>query len=198
MRTSKGTLLGLLTLIFSLSMQSVLMAADLWSYPLTPWNKDTISQHCTFRPGYGYHLGDDVYNTQYFPEYTQVKNARWGYVRFAGPATGYGNAVIIESPRKFESSTDPKKWKNPRCQVYGHLKNDSYLQAMKKKIGQTIDRGVIIGRLGNSAENGGYPVHLHYGIRKGNYSKTWVYWGYSSNKKELDNWEHPCDVISKY
>jgi murein DD-endopeptidase MepM/ murein hydrolase activator NlpD len=132
------------------------------------------------------------------PALTPVKNARWGYVRFAGPANGYGNVVIIESPRDFEPSTNPSKWKNPYCQVFAHLRPDSYLAATKAKLGKTIDRGTIVGRLGYSNENGGYAPHLHYGIRKGRYSSTWVYYGYWPTTKVRDQWLKGSTIIKNY
>jgi murein DD-endopeptidase MepM/ murein hydrolase activator NlpD len=192
-------LIGLSTITFLLSTYSILFAGKrYWSYPLTPMDRTTISQYFgNYWSGHGYHLGVDVYNLKKFPVYTKVKNARWGYVRYAGPATGYGNVVIIESPREYESSTNPKKWHHPICQVYAHLTNDSYLKATKKKIGQTIDVGWVIGRLAPTSENGGWPVHLHYGTHKGNYGK-WVYYGYTSNKAELNNWYEPLNILANY
>ncbi len=173
-------------------------AADYWSYPLSSWS---ISRdfgvwvnNWNGAGASGYHLGQDVA----MQALTMVKNARWGFVRFAGPASGYGNAVIIESPREYETSTDPSKWTNPYTQIFGHLRADSYLAATKKLIGKTVDRGVVIGRLGYSSENGGFAPHLHYGIRKGRYSSKWVYFGYSSSKDVLSQWVKPSTVIKNY
>ena len=166
--------------------------ADWWSYPVSGWS---VSQHFgVWRSGYGYHLGDDVLK----PAYTVVRNARWGYVRHVGLHTGYGWVVIIESPREWEPSTDPRTWRNPVCQVYGHLRYDSYLVATKAKLNRLVDRGWVVGRLGTSYENGGWTPHLHYGIRKGCYTTSWVYWGYTTSSAVRESWYHPCTIISQY
>jgi len=179
-------------LLLAICLSHQAQAADWWSNPVTPWN---VSQHFgVWVNGRGYHLGDDVIK----PAYTQIKNARWGYVRHVGYHTGYGWVVIIESPRDYESSTSPSKWEKPRCQVFGHLRNDSYLAATKAKLNKLVDRGWVVGRLGTKEENGGYTPHLHYGIRDGRYSSTWVYWGYTTSSTEKSKWNHPCEYISKY
>lgn len=174
------------------------VAADYWSYPLSSWpvSRDVGKwvNNWNGAGANGYHLAQDIP----MPALTTIKNARWGYVRFVGSVSGYGNVVIIESPRDYESSTDPSKWKNPYTQVYGHLRSDSYLTATQKLIGKTVDGGVVIGRLGYKTENGGFTPHLHYGIRKGRYSSTWVYWGYSSSSAVLDQWVKGNVIIDKY
>jgi murein DD-endopeptidase MepM/ murein hydrolase activator NlpD len=167
-------------------------AADYWSAPLSSWNVNL--GFGSWVNGWGYHLGEDVVK----PAYTQVKNARWGYVRHVGYHTSYGWVVIIESPRDWEASTDPKTWKNPTCQVYGHLRYDSYLTATKSKLNTLIDRGTVIGRLGTSGENGGWTPHLHYGTRKGRYTTSWVYFGYTTSSSVLSQWYKPSSVINGY
>ena len=66
------------------------------------------------------------------------------------------------------------------------------------KTNKIVDRGTVIGRLGSYAENGNWTPHLHYGIRKGRYTSSWVYWGYNTSKKVRDSWYHPCTVIANY
>lgn len=184
--------------VASMLLVQVASAADYWSYPLSSWNVSrdfgVWVNNWDGKGSSGYHLGQDVSKSAL----TTVKNARWGYVRFVGPKTGYGNVVIIESPRDFEPSTNPGTWKNPYCQVLGHLRNDSYLAATKAKLGKTIDRGTIVGRLGYSNENGGYTPHLHYGIRKGRYSSTWVYYGYWPTTQVRDQWLKGSTIINNY
>ncbi|MBM4139887.1 MAG: M23 family metallopeptidase [Nitrospira sp.] len=192
MRT-KMKLISLLIFASLFTFVSHAFSADYWSYPLSPWSPVTRG-FGIWVSGWGYHLGEDVVK----PAYTIVKNARWGYVRHVAPHTKYGWVVVIESPREWETSTDPKTWKNPICHVYGHLRYDSYLAATKVKLNKLIDRGWIIGRLGTSSENGGYTPHLHFGARKGRYTSTWVYWGYSTSSSVLSQWYKPSSVINNY
>jgi hypothetical protein len=167
-------------------------AVDYWSYPRVPWN---VSRHFgTWVSGWGYHLGDDVPA----PAYTSVMNARWGYIRHVGWHTSYGYVVIIESPLDWEPSSNPATWRRPVCQVFGHLRWDSYLSTTKAKVGTMVDRSWVVGHLGTSSENGGYTPHLHYGLRKGRYTSSWAYWGYSTSYAETGKWYHPCAIIPNY
>jgi murein DD-endopeptidase MepM/ murein hydrolase activator NlpD len=202
-KNNKLIITGIFILCLIIMAQQV-QAADWWSNPITPWK---VSQQFGFwvNPS-GYHLGDDISASAY----TKVENSRWGYVRAVKnfPALfdkkgiitkkNYGWVVIIESPREWETSTDPKDWKNPRCQVFGHLRNDEFLAATKAKSGKVVDRGWVVGRLGTTSENGRWAPHLHYGIREGRYSSSWVYWGYTTSATEKNKWNHPCDYIAKY
>lgn len=191
-------MLQLFVFCFCVGLFQSSFAADYWSYPLSSWsisrNFGVWVNNWDGKGSNGYHLGQDISKSAL----TTVKNARWGYVRFAGPATGYGYVVIVESPREYEASTDPSTWKNPYCQVYGHLRYDSYLAATIAKKNKLIDRGWVIGRLGYSNENGGWAPHLHYGLRKGRYSSTWVYQGYSSSSSILGQWSKPSSIIDGY
>ena len=45
------------------------------------------------------------------------------------------------------------------CSLYGHLATQD-LEGLV--LGQTIQQGELIGHLGNSSENGGWPPHLHF------------------------------------
>ncbi len=67
----------------------------------------------------------------------------------------YGPVIILEHP--IESDTDDATF----FTLYGHLSEDS-LQNLK--IGERIARGQAFARVGASAENGGWPPHLHFQI----------------------------------
>jgi murein DD-endopeptidase MepM/ murein hydrolase activator NlpD len=166
-----------------------------WSFPLDgSWNVVQEFGPSTLFPK-KFHLGEDVPRA----EGTQVKNARWGYVRRAQcNVTGYGAVVIIESPRDWEASTNPATWLNPRVHLYGHLKCDARLTSIQGKIGKLIDRGATIGTIGSKSENGGWSPHLHFGVRKGRYVSSWVYWGYTTDYNVYRTWYDPSDTINNY
>lgn len=190
------TIFAIVAIVFLLS--SVAMAADYWSYPFSSVNIPADGKAGGWKywlNGWGWHLGQDILK----PAKTQVKNARWGYVRHVDVHTKFGHVVVIESPRDYEQSTNPSKWKNPICHIYGHLRHDEYLDNTIAKKGKTIDRGTVIGRVGNKSENGGWDAeHLHFGMRNGRYSSTWVYFGYTQDSTVLSKWTKPSNIVNNY
>ncbi len=185
------------TVVFLLS--SVAIAADYWSYPVSSATIAADGKPGGWKywlNGWGWHLGQDLIK----PAKTQIKNARWGYVRHVGEHASFGHVVIIESPREYEPSTDPARWKNPITHIYGHLRHDEYLDKTIAKIGKTIDRGTVIGRIGNKAENGGWSTeHLHFGMRNGRYvASPWVYFGYTTDSNTLSKWKKPSSIVDNY
>jgi len=92
--------------------------------------------------GYGteFHPGIDIS----VPVGTPVKAAGKGVVTYAGWLTGYGNAVIIDHGYGIES-------------VYGH--NSEILV----KVGQSVKRGDIIAKSGNTGRSTG--PHVHFEVR---------------------------------
>ena len=92
--------------------------------------------------GYGseFHPGIDIS----VPVGTPVKAAGKGVVTYAGWLSGYGNVVIIDHGYGIQS-------------VYGH--NSQILV----KVGQTVKRGDIIAKSGNTGRSTG--PHVHFEIR---------------------------------
>ena len=92
--------------------------------------------------GYGteFHPGIDIS----VPVGTPVKAAGKGVVTYAGWLSGYGNAVIIDHGYGIES-------------VYGH--NSEILV----KVGQSVKRGDIIAKSGNTGRSTG--PHVHFEVR---------------------------------
>jgi murein DD-endopeptidase MepM/ murein hydrolase activator NlpD len=87
---------------------------------------------------------------------TSVHAMADGIVSFSGSRGGYGWLIIIDHPGMNLYS------------LYGHLSPSRwYIES-----GKTVEKGQLIGHLGDSDENGGsagnplYP-HLHFGIRTG-------------------------------
>ncbi|MEQ8222574.1 MAG: M23 family metallopeptidase [Candidatus Eremiobacterota bacterium] len=116
-----------------------------------------------------YHTGEDAEGSAGNPVYA-VAN---GIVLYSGKATGYGYCVVLEH-HMFGNFYVRS--------VYGHLRSVD-IQA-----GWTVGQGRRIGILGTKDENGGYPEHLHFGIRKGPESGNWDYWGYEYN---VSSWYNP-------
>lgn len=122
----------------------------------------------------GYHLAEDVGRASEAP----VCAAANGVVRFAALAQlGYGYVVIIE--HKLPPGDPAGQYV---CTVYGHLRKENLTSLGK------VSKGELIGYLSDNPEyNGGY-IHLHFGIRKGQYIETvrgprrggWYYGGYTT------------------
>jgi murein DD-endopeptidase MepM/ murein hydrolase activator NlpD len=77
------------------------------------------------------------------PTGTPVTAAAGGIVRVAGTAAGYGNTVLLDHGRGFETR-------------YGHL------HAIRVAQGQRVERGQPIGLSGNTGRSSG--PHLHYEV----------------------------------
>ena len=87
------------------------------------------------------HKGIDIAR----PNSAAVMAADHGTVEFAGDSGGYGNKVMIDHHNGYKT-------------VYGHL------YSIKAKEGQTISKGMEIGRMGSTGHSTG--VHLHFEVYK--------------------------------
>jgi len=139
--------------------------------------------------GWGIHLGDDC-NAKVD---TPVKAIANGEIIYSAIHSGsikkrnWGNIIII----KHELSKDKKYFS-----LYGHLGK------RLKNQGDKIEAGEIIGYVGkaNSAENGWWKSHLHFGIYTGPWNGE-VLPGYYKEKQkrtELSYWENPTEWIMRY
>lgn len=126
-----------------------------------------------------YHLGEDAKGAAG----TSVYAAANGRVMYSGTASGYGGIVVVES--YMPSGTD----RYVRF-VYGHL-NPATIPV---SVGWDIGRGRYLGKLGTSAQNGGWAPHLHFGVRKGNHTGAWQYQGYGT-ASDRNNWLDPTNFI---
>lgn len=101
--------------------------------------------------GYGYRL-DPVYGTSKFhegmdfaaPIGTPVYATGNGTVSFAGWQRGYGNLIVIDHGYNYASR-------------YAHLSK------IGVRVGQKVERGEMIGEVGNTGKSTG--PHLHYEVR---------------------------------
>ncbi|MDY0185240.1 MAG: peptidoglycan DD-metalloendopeptidase family protein [Desulfuromonadaceae bacterium] len=87
-----------------------------------------------------FHYGIDIANQIGTP----IMATAAGEVIFAGTNGGYGKMVKIKHPDDYTS-------------IFGHLKN------FKVRTGDMVERGAIIGTMGNSGRSTG--SHLHYEVR---------------------------------
>lgn len=131
-----------------------------------------------------YHLGEDGGGSAGTPVYA-IAN---GYVKqiYVNTKCGdYGTAIIVEHQLP---AGDPSG--SHIVSVYGHLRNTD----LQVGLGE-VSKGALLGYLGNYYQNGCWSEHIHFGIRKGAYSSTWVYWGYG-NATVLADWLHPTNFVN--
>jgi PKD repeat protein/murein DD-endopeptidase MepM/ murein hydrolase activator NlpD len=127
----------------------------------------------------GKHLGEDAKA----PALTSLYAIANGVVKHNTYVNGYMNVVIIEHTLPDNSKV---------TSVYGHMTSDGIIP-----VGTEVSKGQYIGKLDTaesfSANN--YIQHLHFGIRKGAYTSTWVYFGYEKGSETIDNWYDPTNFI---
>ncbi len=127
----------------------------------------------------GYHTGVDW---EIFPEELNrdvpVRAVCDGTLILKKYATGYGGVGVQECELEGE----------PITVVYGHLD----LVSIKKRTGENLKAGEIIGHLGDdkSEETDGARKHLHLAIHLG---KNCELKGYITRPELLSNWLDPCD-----
>ncbi|RJX40942.1 M23 family peptidase [Paenibacillus pinisoli] len=91
----------------------------------------------------GIDIADGAANTELVPIYAMAA----GKIIDAGPAVGYGQVVIVEH-------------ENELLSVYGHLD-----WRMEVKVGDTVEKGQRIGRIGAGRVGRSTGPHLHFEIR---------------------------------
>ncbi|OGY52884.1 MAG: hypothetical protein A3B15_01805 [Candidatus Buchananbacteria bacterium RIFCSPLOWO2_01_FULL_45_31] len=168
-----------------------------------------------------YPLDNYVVGSNYFGRYNLLGNNKWhlgddasaiagtnvyaignGIVRHAAyhppsyDANGllvsrnYGGMYIIEHDVNGEKT----------CALYVHMNFATFA----KNEGQEVTKGEYLGQIGNYDQNGGWPEHFHFGIRKGEYPENpneyiygdWIFSGYTANQSVLDYWHNPSDFIA--
>lgn len=128
-----------------------------------------------------YHAGEDLFASTYAP----VRAIANGKVVWSEKdMQGYAQVVVIEHTLPGGSKI---------ASVYGHLsKRSEYPLALK---GREVAKGEIIGYLGDTSENGGGGVHVHFEIRKGaDVSGIWRYYG-RVPFSELAKFNKPSDYL---
>jgi hypothetical protein len=133
-------------LTFRFPLDSRAYTEPIWTYFAA---YDTITR--VGSPSYEYHAAEDYIQ----PAGTPVYAIADGNISFSGPMGGYGWLIIIDHPQANLYS------------LYGHLSPSRW-----RIESGTVEKGELIGYLGDSDENGGsaedpLEPHLHFGIRSG-------------------------------
>jgi murein DD-endopeptidase MepM/ murein hydrolase activator NlpD len=149
-----------------------------FQFPLDEIDRDTDPPAAGFCSGGGsgskrmYHAAEDYHLPAGSPVYAFAD----GEISFSGRMGGYGWLIIIDHPQANIYS------------LYGHLSPSRWML----KSG-TVEKGDLIGYLGDSDENGGSAknplvTHLHFGIRAG---QRRDYTGYGE-WRWMAGWIKPC------
>ncbi len=149
----------------------------------------------------GYHLAEDVGRATEVPVYATAN----GVVRFAALAQlGYGYVVIIEHKLPPEDPAGEYVYT-----VYGHLRRENLIS-----IDQVL-KDELIGHLSENPEYNCGFIHLHFGIRTGQFVMTghdprrgrWYYGGYTTifgecnkdnmvHRQIMDEWINPTNDLT--
>lgn len=152
-------------LIDMVKNKEVLLASTPAIQPVSNKNLNRLSS------GFGYRI-DPVYKTPKMhagldfaaPQGTPVYATANGKIKFAGNSgNGYGNHIIINHGFSYET-------------LYGHL------YRIKAQTGAKINRGEVIGWVGNSGKSTG--PHLHYEVHKNGKPLDPVYFFYNDLSPE--------------
>lgn len=156
-------------------------AAKNFIYPLDSWQVSTKQ---------GEEIGDNLYHMGVdaggeLEAGEAVYAIADGVVKEVKERSQFGLVILIE-----HTLTSGNKI----VSLYGHLDpNDSRVSA-----GQRVDVGEVIGTLGDSSVNGGWPVHVHFGIHKQPYSDTWIYYGHVTDPATGADWHNPETYIPNH
>lgn len=168
-----------------------------WAYPIADTLQYPLDSYIVGANHFGaydlvransWHLGDDVAATAG----TSVFAAGNGVVRRAQIQNGYGGTYIIEHNVNGEKM----------CALYVHMDFASFT----KNVGDEVGIGEYLGQVGNYNQNGGWPVHFHFGIRKGEYPAypnvyiygDWIFSGYTYEESVLNDWYNPSAFIAAH
>jgi murein DD-endopeptidase MepM/ murein hydrolase activator NlpD len=150
-----------------------------FQYPLDELGEDADLYPARFCSGGGngpkriYHAAEDYLLPAGSPVYAFAA----GEISFSGPMGGYGWLIIVDHPQADIYS------------LYGHLSPSRW----KLESGVVVEKGDLIGYLGDSDENGGSAknplvTHLHFGVRVGQRSD---YSGFGE-WRWMAGWMKPC------
>jgi hypothetical protein len=147
-----------------------------------------------------WHLGDDVDakagNNIYASGNGIVRHAAYHAPKYDANGKlitrNYGGMYIVEHNVNGEKI----------CALYVHMNFATFT----KSVGQEVTKGEYLGQVGTQQQNGGYPEHFHFGIRKGEYPANpneykygdWIFSGYTYNESVLNDWYDPSDFITAH
>ncbi|MDP2587245.1 MAG: cell wall-binding repeat-containing protein [bacterium] len=183
-RTAVLVIFGLAISVFGLPISTLAATAGVWQTPLTYWLVDgyQFGEMVTWNQSRPYHLGEDAHGEAGTPVFAPAN----GTVELAMDMNGggWGGIVLIENTNQAGDTV---------VSLHGHLD----FATVQVSEGQAVERGQLIGYLGDTSTNGGWISHLHFGIRNGPFvplSDDWVYYGYG-DETELQDWLNPSDYI---
>ncbi len=153
-----------------------------WTYPIGIWNI-TLYHGEEIEPGI-YHMGIDS-GEPIVSAGEPIYAIGPGTVVNVQEYSDFGLVVLIEH-------TLPNG--KPGVSLYGHL--DPRYRLVTE--GEVVATGQEIGVLGNKKNNGGWPPHTHFGIHKGAYDGTWVYYGHVRDPKIAHDWYDPEAFLKQY
>lgn len=156
------------------------LAATNVIYPLSSWHV-TVRQGEEIGEGL-YHMGIDA--GRELGAGAPVYAVADGTVKEARERSQFGLVVLIEH------TIDGDK----KVSLYGHL-DPTELWVTP---GQKVKAGDVIGVLGTSENNGGWPSHIHFGIHNQPYTGEWVYYGHVRNPKTAEQWHDPETYIPEH
>lgn len=139
---------------------------------------------------WGIHLGEDVIR----PAGTKVKSIGRGKVVYFALHQGskkkgnWGNIIIIAHKKP--------KTRKTFFSLYAHLEKPLVCR------NQAVELGEFIGSIGkkNTAQNGWWPAHLHFGIYIGPWNGRVLpgYWKRGQRRTKLAYWKEPTKFIKNY
>lgn len=169
------------TLFFISPVDLFAATANRFFYPLEVWN--VVVQDREHLGGGVYHAGIDA--GVELPAGAPVYAIAAGTVQEVQERSLFGEVILIEHTLEEGDRI---------VSLYGHLwPNKSVVSP-----GETVKAGQYIGVLGNKKNNGGWVVHLHFGIHKEPYTGEWKYWGHLTDKKLLKKWFDTDTFLADY
>lgn len=150
------------------------------------------------------HLGEDID----LPEAMGIRAVAKGIIRFYGPASGYGDLVVViehEFPYEVEfiNGLGRRRKSKYMLSIYGHLRKGRVRgeDDLDLKVGDCVQPGAIIGFINDDAHNGDGAEHLHLGFRiqsldQAVYMDRSWFRGYDNNKRWTEYFTAPSRAIS--
>ena len=167
-------------LFLGLPISAAAIEADNFIWPLGVYNP---SEEHGYQMSNGlYHMGVDVGFE--LSEGDPVYAIADGVVKEAQERSQFGLVVLIE-----HTLPNGKKI----VSLYGHMRPSD----IPVTPGTVVKAGDRIGSLAVPEENGGWPLHLHWGIYKTEYTGEWVYYGHVSDPEIADQWYSPHKFVPK-
>ncbi len=161
-------------LFFAAPVNAATPVAKTFIYPMRNW--EVVTEQGDVLSSGAYHMGIDLGGE--LGEGAPVYAIGDGVVKEVRERSKFGLVILVEH-------TLPNKTKV--VSLYGHLKPSDQPVA----VGDVVKMGTRIGSLGSRAENGGWGVHLHFGIHKQAYSSVWIYYGHVRDKATEIYWHDP-------